>query len=236
MIGKGSVIRILILSTILWQCTASQTARDETTEDMYQTEDDILRLLEEEEQRQAAQGDEPEPMRTEEMRDDVERLESELNQLKAELLMKSDRISELETQLQSRPQPQVVGMMTEGQFNERYRQAYLLYNSRKYREALNIWSELVTFGLQNSLTDNCQYWIGECTYALKNYRQAILEFEKVFTYPNSNKKNHAQYKIAKCYLSLGEMDQARLQFENFINQYPNSEAHLIADAKKHLGM
>ena len=203
---------------------------------MYQTEDDILRLLEEEEQRQAAQGEEMQPVQTEDDMEEVAQLASEINQLKAELLMKSDRISNLESQLKSRPQTKVVGMMTEGQFNERYRQAYLLYNSRKYREALNIWSELVSFGLQNSLTDNCQYWIGECSYAQKNYRQAILEFEKVFAHPNSNKKNHAQYKIAKCYLSLGEKDQARIQFENFVNQYPNSEAHLIADAKKHLSM
>ena len=41
---------------------------------------------------------------------------------------------------------------------------------------------------------NAQYWIGECYDALGDYHQAVLAFEKVFTFNKSHKDDDAQYR------------------------------------------
>ena len=43
----------------------------------------------------------------------------------------------------------------------------------------------------------------------KDYKRAIIEFEKVFTFVNTNKNDDAQYKIALAHQSIGNIDKAR---------------------------
>jgi len=130
--GRGSYFMALVLSMVMWQCTATQVGTD-TESDMtpaVQTEEDILRLLEEEEMRQQ-QTLEEFGVPVEEADQALQERESRINELKAELLLKDDRISQLAKQLRERPDMRD-GMTgyNEAQFNDRYRQAYLLFNSR----------------------------------------------------------------------------------------------------------
>ena len=78
------------------------------------------------------------------------------------------------------------------------------------------------------LSDNCQYWIGESYYGLRNYNQAIAEFEKVFSFANSNKIDDAQLKLGVCYLRLGDKAQARNEFDRLLSAYPSSEYKPVA--------
>lgn len=157
-----------------------------------------------------------------ELQQELEQKEEQIASLRAELIRKESKISELEEKLESGPTTRTV-TPTGGDFKSRYQQALNLFNSRNYQQALNQFSELLALDANNSLSDNCQYWIGECRYALGNYHQAIAEFEKVFSFPNSNKSDDAQLKLGICYMKLGDRAQAIAEFERLLANYPDSE-------------
>ena len=82
------LIMCVMLSMAVWQCTATHVGTETGKDDSYQTEDDILRLLEEEEKRQESTEQEGQELETQSQQD-LSRSDAEINQLKAELLLKS---------------------------------------------------------------------------------------------------------------------------------------------------
>jgi TolA-binding protein len=56
-----------------------------------------------------------------------------------------------------------------------------------------------------------------------DYQRALIEFEKVFAFVNSNKEDAAQLKIGLCYKQLNQTDNARSAFQRFLMKYPDSE-------------
>ena len=115
-------------------------------------------------------------------------------------------------------------------FNDRYTEARQDYRNRHYREAIQKFEALLSISSNHSLSDNCQYWIGESYYGMENYRQAAIAFEKVFSIPKSNKDDAAQLKLGLCYIRLSDMERARVEFQKLIDNYPTSEH--ISMAKK----
>ena len=85
-----------------------------------------------------------------------------------------------------------------------------------------MFESLLASSSTNKLSDNAQYWIGESHYALKRYDEAIIDFEKVLTFPNSNKKPDAQYKLGLCYLRKGDNQKAAEELNRLRELYPNS--------------
>ena len=75
----------------------------------------------------------------------------------------------------------------------------------------------------NVLADNSQYWLGECYYTMKNYKRAIIEFEKVFMFPGTDKDDDAQLKLGHCHRSMGNIDKAREEYQRLIDYFPGSE-------------
>ncbi len=163
------------------------------------------------------------------LQEDLLQKEREISTLRSEITQKESKISELESQLQasSRRSNSVSrsGRYADAppEFVTQYQAALNQFNARSYRQAMAAFSALLASDANNSLSDNCQYWIGECYYALGDYNQAIAEFEKVFSFPNSNKSDDAQLKLGLCYMKLGERQQARAEFERLIASYPQSE-------------
>ncbi|MGH7834276.1 MAG: tol-pal system protein YbgF, partial [Candidatus Binatia bacterium] len=75
----------------------------------------------------------------------------------------------------------------------------------------------------SELADNAQYWIGECHYALKEFDQAILEFDAVRRkYPNGDKVPAALLKQGFAFAELGDRVDARLILQEVIERYPLS--------------
>lgn len=111
---------------------------------------------------------------------------------------------------------------SKSEFEQEYDQALELFHNRQYSKAMDAFEALLAKNRNHSLSDNAQYWIGECNYAMGNYRAAILAFEKVFSFTQSNKNDYAQYKLGQCYFKLGEKDRAREEFQNLIDNYSNS--------------
>ncbi len=144
----------------------------------------------------------------------------ELSNLKAELAERDRRIQELQNELSK---PRTSSGPVPGSFQAKYEDALTTYRNRSYKQAIQKFEDLLALNASNSLVDNCQYWKGECYYALGDYNQAILEFQKVFTYSNSNKLDSAQLKLGLCYLRLGNRERARSEFEKLVSNYPDSE-------------
>ncbi len=113
-------------------------------------------------------------------------------------------------------------------FANRYKEALDFYQRKKYREAIQRFEALLVMDRKNTLSDNCQYWIGESYYGLGSYQQAIVAFEKVFSFEKSNKNDASQLKLGICYLKLGDKEKARAEFQKLINDYPSSEYNSVA--------
>ena len=88
-------------------------------------------------------------------------------------------------------------------------------------------------GAPAGLEDNCHYWLGECSYATKNFSNALEHFQHVFTYKVSEKKDDAQIMIANCYWRMGNKAKAKEEYQKFIDKYPASP--YVNRAKERLG-
>ena len=109
-----------------------------------------------------------------------------------------------------------------------YQKAMDFFNLTNYSDAINIFEKLLRSNPDSQLADNSQFWIGECYYGDKEYERAILEFEKVFTFPNNNKMDAAQLKLGFCYLRLNNNKRAKEEFSRLVELYPGSEYLSIA--------
>ncbi|HJL75369.1 MAG TPA: tetratricopeptide repeat protein, partial [Candidatus Marinimicrobia bacterium] len=48
-------------------------------------------------------------------------------------------------------------------------------------------------------------------------------FEKVFTFPGTDKDDDAQLKLALAYQSMGNLEKAREEFQRLVDYFPGSE-------------
>ena len=164
--------------------------------------------------------------------------------LKAQLMMKDEELKRFksggavatqpatQTQLYNPPVSSSTSYSGGSEFERTYDRALDLFHSAQYQDAMSLFESLITQNRSHALSDNAQYWIGECNYALGNYRAAILAFEKVFTFSQSNKNDYAQYKLGLCYQKLGDPGRAREEFQNLVDNYSNPE--LVGRAEEKL--
>jgi tol-pal system protein YbgF len=174
--------------------------------------------------------------------------DKEVKQLKSQLAQKDAQIADLKRQIKNQnvqisqleaQKPAAVPVYTSsagdvapGDYQLKYQEGYDLFHARNYKAAIEVFESLINSDASNSLSDNAQYWIGESHYALGQYRKAVIDFEKVFTFPKSNKNPDAQFKLGLCYVRLGEKDKAREEFQRLLDVYPNSD--YISRAQDHL--
>jgi len=121
-----------------------------------------------------------------------------------------------------------VPLSTEEYLSE-YKAAIESFHSYDYDKALPIFEKLILSNPYNELADNSQYWLGECYYGIKDYERSLLEFEKVFTFPNNNKMDDAQLKLGICHLRLGNKKNAMEELSRLSQLFPDSEYIPIAN-------
>ena len=109
------------------------------------------------------------------------------------------------------------------EFKSKYIESLASFQNGNWENSLKGFKYLLSLGINNNLLDNCQYWIGEIYFKLKEYHSSIKEFEKVFMYRDSNKRDDSLYKLSKCYINLNNDKQANFELNKLINNYPNSE-------------
>lgn len=105
---------------------------------------------------------------------------------------------------------------------ETYASALRLFNERKYDDAADLISKVKDNGIHATLLDNCDYWLGECSYGSRRFEEAIGYFEKVFSYQISEKKDDAQIMIGNCYKAMGNKARAAEAFESLLKRFPAS--------------
>ena len=117
---------------------------------------------------------------------------------------------------------------------ETYKQHYIdalsLYQNGNFMSAIDAFQLLLMNDSSNDYSDNAQYWIGECYYALDDHTRAIEAFRKVFDFADSNKADAAQLKIGKAYLNSGDRARGYAELEKLIQMFPNSTS--INEAKR----
>jgi len=196
----------------------------DTQDDDRINEDDVLKLL--------GVVDE-EPIQTTQ----EARLQTELEQLQTEDSNLAVKENDLNQKIQQQ-QNIINNRGTAGfsgsteTFASRYQRAYQTYLQHDYQNAIQQFEALLKENPRHSLSDNCQYWIGECYYGMAKYMQALIAFQKVFTFTQSNKDADAQLKIGICHMQLKDNEKARQELQKLIDNYPNSQ--YVSVAKRYL--
>jgi TolA-binding protein len=90
---------------------------------------------------------------------------------------------------------------------------------------------LLSTAAGSPLSDNCQYWLGECLYSQEKYHEAIDAFRKVQNLGDGNKADAALFKIGLSYLKLNRKNDARAAFNELEKNYPQSE--LVAKSRQY---
>lgn len=118
------------------------------------------------------------------------------------------------------------------QVREEYEAAWKLLQNKDYRGAIAQFRRFLRRNPNSNFADNAQYWIGESYYALKEFDQAILEFDVVRRqYPNGDKVPAALLKQGYAFAELGDRVDARLILQEVIDRYPQSQEAQKARSK-----
>ena len=117
----------------------------------------------------------------------------------------------------------VSAKISPAEYKKTYIDALSAYQNSEFEKAVTGFAGLVMSDPTNDLADNSQYWLAECYYTMKNYKRAIIEFEKVFTFPGTDKDDDAQLKLGHCHRSMGNVDKAREEYQRLIDYFPGSE-------------
>ncbi|MCK5100341.1 MAG: tol-pal system protein YbgF [Desulfobacteraceae bacterium] len=120
-----------------------------------------------------------------------------------------------------------------------YTEPILLYKEgrssllkEEYDIAIKIFTEFLEKYPHNDLADNALYWIGECHYAVTDFKKAIITFKNVVEkYPRGMKVPDALLKTAYSYFSLKDTNRAHHYLKLVVEKYPFSEASEKAQIK-----
>jgi TolA-binding protein len=112
-----------------------------------------------------------------------------------------------------------------------YESAIAVAKKRNYHDAMGELQTLLNTGIKDDYADNCHYWMGECSFQLKDFSQAIQHFQLVQGYKFSEKRDDAQIMIAQCYERLGDKQKAKTEYQKLLDLYPTSEYAKRARAK-----
>jgi tol-pal system protein YbgF len=113
-----------------------------------------------------------------------------------------------------------------------YKKGFDLMTAGQYAEARTAFADFIAKYPQSDLADNAQYWIGECSYSQKDFKEAAAAFKAVSDhFPFGNKVPDALYKEALCERQLGQEDAAKATLGKLQEQFPDSEAAVKARGK-----
>ncbi len=119
-----------------------------------------------------------------------------------------------------------------------YNSAYEDYLRGNFDLAIQGFTEYVKRYPQTDLAANATYWVGECYYSKKQYKEAIEAFTNLLnTYKTSDKAGAALLKKGFAYLELGDRSQGVINLQYVIYEHPGSkEAELARSRLAALGV
>jgi tol-pal system protein YbgF len=112
-----------------------------------------------------------------------------------------------------------------------YNAALATFRAHEYGQAVLDFLDFIAKHPQHRLVANAQYWIGEAYYVQRDYRQALVEFQKVLDVaPSSPKVPDALLKMGLCHRNLHDLNHARQTWDRVEKDYPRSDAAAKARA------
>ena len=114
-----------------------------------------------------------------------------------------------------------------GSVEQAYAAALATFRAREHGQAVLDFLDFIAKYRRHALAGNAQYWIGEAYYVQRDYRQALLEFQKVFEL-GAAKIPDALVKVGLCYWSLRDPTRARQTWQRVVREYPGTEAARVA--------
>jgi len=163
----------------------------------------------------------------------INRLERDNQAATARAVEAETELAEMKTRMAASQSPAMKPQPRVPSGTGSYDEGLKLFHAHKFDEAAGQFESVLSSGSSPDLADNCHYWLGECAYGTKNYKEAIEHFNQVFTYKISEKKDDAQMMIANSYLAMGDKERAKAEYQKLIDKYPAST--YIARAKEKLG-
>lgn len=110
-----------------------------------------------------------------------------------------------------------------------YKSGLDLMGQGQYTQAQAAFADFIVQFPESDLADNAQYWIGECFYSQKNFKDARDAFKAVSDhFPFGNKVPDALYKQGLCERQLGQEDQAKATLKKLAEEFSGSEAAIKA--------
>ena len=113
-----------------------------------------------------------------------------------------------------------------------YDRGYTLYHQGRYVDAETSFQQFLQGYPATELTDNAQYWVGECRFARGDFRGALAAFQvTVDRFPGGNKVADAVLKMGDSHQALGEAERARERWEEVRRRFPGSAAAAVAEER-----
>jgi len=104
----------------------------------------------------------------------------------------------------------------------------------KYELARQEFLDYLKYYPNTDLASNAQFYLGEISFAQKQFGQAATEYEKVFVnYPKSFKLAPAHLKRGLALLEIGQKVSAVRELREVIRRYPGTDEEKRARAKLH---
>lgn len=115
---------------------------------------------------------------------------------------------------------------------ELFSQAYADYTRGNYDLAIQGFQEYLRSYPETELSDNAQYWVGECYFGKQRFREAIEAWDTlVRDFPSSDKLPDARVKKGIALERIGRRAQAQVEYRYVVEHHPNSQAARIAREK-----
>ena len=192
--------------------------------------------------RQLGQSSREGDQRVKDMEGRVVKLADALKSQEAALKARDDEIKQLrdamETTQKAVAEPASGQALSEAAIGESepvrrdYEAAWRTLEKKDYKLAIGRFKEFLKKHAKSKLAANAQYWLGECHYALREFDQAIIEFDAVRRkYPQGDKVPAALLKQGYAFAELGEKVNARLILQEVVEKYPQSSEAAKAKIK-----
>ena len=110
-----------------------------------------------------------------------------------------------------------------------YEEAYADFREKRYDLAILGFREYLDTFPDTDLADNALYWLGECYFSQGSYAEAVAEFSGVLArYPRSDRAVSAMLRRGLAYLAMGDAEEGINQLERVLRDYPSSDEAVIA--------
>jgi len=109
------------------------------------------------------------------------------------------------------------------QEREAYQKAFDQLRELRYAQATEAFRDFLKKYPNGRYAHIAQYWLGEASYAQRDFKQAIKDYEALLQhYPNSPKRAEAMLKIGYSYHELKQDDKAQQILKQLDQKYPDS--------------